>query len=440
MTLLAKTFSFILFRVGILLLQLIVYALSVVLAVAIGSSFIERGTLLFSLLQFSFVATGLGMGAFFQLYVFAPLNWYINKMHIIATTVVALELEYEGNLIRYSHKQASSNLLQTATTNILSTKGVAAVINFKRTILEKDIFTLFLEPKTSAGRLVQKIVLNNIEHTLDTIPDIMVSYVWLTSDLYEKYGKPNNKKTSIGKRAKNQAKFAMEGLGLYVRVLPKLFISSVFQQVALEFLSVLIVTALNIAHIVIFGFNWWSLILWFFTHKLIHTTITDIFYNTLRINLVIRNFYKALHGVKPLSNSDLAGMVGKIPALGFIAKRSGVDELKECGETEDYGELGAGQLIDEKEVLEEIRKQINDVCKVFQFTERDLLKEVSDSPQEDQEEAQSEPEQNQEEQPSPEEPEQQPDGEPEEELPEDVQDAINGIFQRQTNMNDESFK
>lgn len=307
---------------------------------------------------------------------------------ILRTTVTILDLEYEGTLLGYSAREVSDNLLRTASTNILATKGIKAVQNFKMTILEKDIIKVFVEPKSSAGRVVQRLAIKNISHTLDTIPDIMVSYTWLTSELYERYGKTNKKRTSLARRAKNQAKFALEALVLYTKVLPQLFLNSIYQQIALEILSFLVVVGVTVLYIMLLGFNWWVILVYFFTHKIVFEVVTDIFYNTLRINLILYSFYKTLNKTNPIQVKDIQDIVSKIPALTFLAKRSGVEEFKGV-EVEDSQELGQGDVLPEKDLIDGIRTQINDFCKIFQFEEKDLLKEIEQSIEE---EEKSEPE------------------------------------------------
>jgi len=395
LNLLLKTLPFLLMRIGIFFLSgSLIFGIAL-LCRNLGLQLTQNVPLLHWVSQPAFLIIGVGIGIALHTYILSFVIHMLSLVHVIATTTVLLNVPYQGSLIGFAFSQTKKNFLQVTSASVLTIKGVAALKKFKDTLIEKDILTLFNEPDTTIQKSIFNLTKYNINCSLETIDEVIVSYTWLATYLYDMgANEPDElddegnqilegkrkKKPSIKTRIKNQAKFMLNGLAFYTRVLPKMLIWGFFQMAVVEVFSIIISVIVWVLVFSIMGINLISITLVLLTGRLILQLVDLVILKTIRVDITLLTYYTELSKLDNVTPEMVSMLVTKIPPLASIAKKTGLAEFKDIqipDKSEGDVDGCLGGLISQDEMREALRSAINETCKVFQVDEHDILKKPS---------------------------------------------------------------
>jgi hypothetical protein len=217
--------------------------------------------------------------------------------------------------------------------------------------------------------------------SLDSMDEVLVSYTWLTQEMFRRHWEDENpkKKITIKTRVKNQAKFFLEGAALYIRVLPKMLVNNTLYLVAIEVLIFLTLAVSIILTTIFIGFGWWNFLFMFVTTRLLLIAVNQIIVPTLRVNVAIYQFYNQVSKLETTTPEFIRELIGKLPPLAWVAKQTGDPEFKDAQVTlteADNLESCAGDVVNWADCEASLRDLVNDTAKVFQVHEKDILKPV----------------------------------------------------------------
>ncbi|MFF2798191.1 hypothetical protein [Lysinibacillus xylanilyticus] len=166
-------------------------------------------------------------------------------------------------------------------------------------------------------------------------------------------------------KVKNQAMFMLEGMAFTVRVMPQLMINSLLFEVAFLILAVVSTITLVVTFIGYVGFSFvyliWAIILF--------RTLIHIFYyiiiQSLRLNVYLYSFYSELNDIEPFNiNETLGDLLGKVPLLGGLVKKSGQ-------KIEPTGSEGAPILEGDLNTI--LKENVAQVASAFNLNTSELL-------------------------------------------------------------------
>lgn len=323
---------------------------------------------------------GLGIGVLFHRLVFIPIIFIESLSHVIAITsvVTGLPQELPGSRTLYSFSQMRKYFFGLTASTVITKTTLKLFTKFKDIILEKDIIPHFQQAKHPIIKFVSKICINSIKSLLDLIDELLVSYVWLGTYLYVEYS--DNPKTGSKEIIKQQARYILECIALFVKVFPSLLANNF----AYDILFHIIATVLTIGTFVVLyhliGFSFWIFIILFLFYRL----VKDIIYNSIIYNLrccsVVTTFYVALDKLRIDNNMPSAeilhDLVSKIPSLIPIAKKTKDDIFNDLisQKSNDAQSEENGGIVDFNPLEDVLKKYVNDVAKCFMISEHDILK------------------------------------------------------------------
>ena len=335
------------------------------------------------------IPIALGLGAAYRMTAVRFVDYLLKLAHTIAVTVVVLDQPYRGTLTGYAWKETIHNLIGNTATSVITVKGVKVVKTIKTALFEKTILNHLNDPGGfSAGHSLFKFIVYNINMSLDSMDEILVSYTWLTQEMFRRHWVIENpkKKISIKTKVKNQAKFFLEGAALYIRVLPSMLVSNTLYLVAIEIFIFLALAASVIVTAISLGFGWWNILFIFITTRLLLIAINQIIVPTLRVNVAIYQFYNQVSKLETTTPEFIKELIGKLPPLAWVAKQTGDPEFKDSQVTlkdADNLESCAGDIVNWADCEAALRGLVNDTAKVFQVHEKDILEPVGGKPEEE---------------------------------------------------------
>jgi hypothetical protein len=328
------------------------------------------------------VPIALGLGTAYRMTIVRFIDYLLRLAHTIAATVVVLDQPYRGTLTGYAWKEATRNLIGNTATSVITVRGVKVVKTIKTALLQKTICNHLYDPGGfGPGHSLFKFLIYNINMALDSMDEVLVSYTWLTQELFRRHWEIENpkKKISIKTRVKNQAKYFLEGAALYVRVLPKILVNNTLYLVAIETLIILTTIVTSVLVLFSFGLGWLNILIVFLSTRLVLLAVTQIIVPTLRVDVAIYQFYNQVSKLETTSPEFIKDLVGKLPPLAWVAKQTGDPEYKDNQVTlkdVDCLDNCAADIIPWAECESALRDFVNDTAKVFQVHEKNVLEPV----------------------------------------------------------------
>jgi hypothetical protein len=397
-----RTFPFLLIRMGIFLLSGAISVGLVLLARAVLWNLTADYRLLQIITQPMALIIGLGAGAFIHRYV---IRWIVKLwelVHVIATTTVLLDIRYKSTLIGFAMSEVRKNFLQVTSAAVLSSKGVKGLQKLKKALLENDVVPIFNQPESRIGGTIYSLVIYNIRMSLDTLDDIVTSYTWFATYLYDMAAqepdevndageeippekRKRKRKPPLTSRMKNQAIFMLEGLVLYIRVMPKMLVWGFAQMLVIELIAFLISAAKWVSVIFLVGMSWTNFAILFVGSRVIFQILHSCVTRSLQTDLALHRYYTEMMKLESVTPDMVQALVQKVPILGGIAKKTGLPEYKDIAtptkeelEGEDVSGLGGG-LVSPDDLRDTLRDMINDTAKIFQVNEENLLTKPGES-------------------------------------------------------------
>ena len=322
---------------------------------------------------------GLAISAIIVKYPMRLIQYYFKLSHIVYLTIIINNIQqYRKTAYLSSFSQAASNFTSLAL-NDLTTRSIVKVLKaLKTAILNNDFMSRFTEPKTSLVRLIKSLCSTALGNVINMTDEMVVSYTWLTYDMYLFNCKQKKKEPSIKQQLKVRASYMLESLVFIVRVFPKLLISSIFIEVGFLILSNIIASIIIFLVVTFSGFSLWII---FFCIVLYRTCIQVIYYTlieSLRLTFYLYSFYSELSELEPLNIRDgIADLLGKVPLLKSLVKKSG-KKIEPTG--------SEGTPILEGDINSILVDNVKEVAKAFNLNPEDIIENKKENKHEVQEE------------------------------------------------------
>jgi len=321
----------------------------------------------FNILLPGAIIISMGIASFYSIIIVRGIAWYFNQALVVAATVLVNGLPYKGSLTAYSFGEVNKCLLIFSTKSVISRKTFRWLNTIKNSLLNKEILQGLFNHKWAAVRIAFGLIRKSMSNTLDFADEILVSYTWMMMRLYKDYG-PDGKKPKFTKMVKNQAKFFLEGFIHFIRCYPKLVVSTLFPVIGINIIVGVVSILLVAAAIFIFGINWVNILWMLFFWTAITGWVERVFVQYSHTLIMLDKFYAALHKMESISIDSLVQIIGSIPVLANIAKKTGMKEFKDM----KFEETCPPTLLEVNSVEEMLGDEARKVCDLFDIDSDEL--------------------------------------------------------------------
>lgn len=253
------------------------------------------------------------------------IKYYLKVAQIIFITTLILDYKpYKGSRYLFSLGQAYNTMISSIATDFSVRQVIKVFSALRDSIMKADIFQRFLNPKSSLIKIVTSMTSTGVKNTMSQVDEIILSYTWFTYSLYERNMARQGKKITVKNGLKNRALFFLEGITFTVRVLPHLLVNSLVFEFGFVVLANTVVFLSMTTFIYFTSFTWLKLFFMIVLFKTFVNLFYYVFIDSFRLIIYINVFYKTLEEMEPFNMDEaLSGLLGKVPVLKKLVKKSG---------------------------------------------------------------------------------------------------------------------